>query len=229
MIGPQKSPVTTARILAQTKAIRKQMKEMPSATSILRPDSFLSVPGYLYDVEGYLLAELASGRDVLEIGAHLGRSSVAMAYSANSVTSIEHFKGDTMLNEIPKEEYHKNIRNAGATRKTELVEADFFSLYAEGKINLLDYSMIFYDGNHQPPLPYERDFFEIILALYKAPRIAQDERKPQVRILAVHDVKRQEEAFKHTVEACDWFTQESGVPMQGNAEHGSVRWWELEF
>lgn len=228
MIRPQKSPVTTARILAQTKAIRKQMQEM-SAPGILRPDSFVEIPGLLYEHEAYCIQELASGRNVLEIGAYMGRSSIAMAYSAHRVTSVEHFNGDTMADRVLSMNYHRHVKDTGASGKTALIEADFFEIYGQGKIDLLAYDMWWYDANHAPPLPYERDFFEIILALYKAPRIAQDERKPQVRILAVHDVKRQEEAFKHTVEACDWFTQESGVPMQGNAEHGSVRWWELEF
>lgn len=228
MIYPQKSPATTARILAQTQAIRKRMSEM-SATSILGPNSYENIPGMLYDIEATILQELASGRNVLEIGAYMGRSSIAMAYSANRVTSVEHFNGDTMADRVLSMNYHRHVLNSGATGKTALIEADFFEIYGQGKINLLDYTMYFYDANHAPPLPYELDFFKIILDLYKAPRIAQDERKPEVRILAVHDWKPSETAFTATVEACSWFTQESGVPMQGGPEHGSVRWWELEI
>lgn len=228
MIGPQKSPATTARILAQTQAIRKRMSEM-SAPNILRADSFVDIPGLLYEHEGYILQELASGRNVLEIGAYMGRSSIALAYSANRVTSVEHFNGDTMADRVLSMNYHRHVLNSGASGKTALIEADFFEIYGQGKINLLAYDMWWYDANHAPPLPYELDFFKIILDLYKAPRMPQNERKPQVRILAVHDFKEAETAFTATVEACKWFTQESGVPMQGGPEHGSVRWWELEI
>lgn len=228
MIYPQKSPATTARILAQTQAIRKRMSEM-SAPGILRADSFVDIPGLLFEHEGYTIQELASGRNVLEIGAYMGRSSIALAYSANRVTSVEHFNGDTMADRVLSMNYHRHVLNSGASGKTALIEADFFEIYGQGRIDLLAYDMWWYDANHAPPLPYELDFFKIILDLYKAPRMPQNERKPQVRILAVHDYKEAETAFKATVEACSWFTQESGVPMQGGPEHGSVRWWELEI
>lgn len=219
MLGPE----TTNKIRQQVRKIREMSNEMPSASSILSPDSFLSVPGYLYPQEGYLLAELASARDVLEIGAHYGRSSVAMAYSANSITSIEHFKGDSMLGEIPKDEYYKHIQNSGASHKTKLVEADFFQLVKDGTIQLTDFDMFFYDGNHEPPEPYELHFFELI---YAAMELSKD---PKPRIVSCHDVKPAEPAFKWVVEAAEFFTAVVGVPMQGNAEHGSVRWWEVEF
>lgn len=51
------------------------------------------VRGWLTEDEGRELALSAFGRDVLEIGAYCGRSTVCMAQTARSVTSVDTFDG----------------------------------------------------------------------------------------------------------------------------------------
>lgn len=201
--------------------------KMPSSTVILRPDSFVDVPGLLYEHEGFCIQELASGRNVLEIGPHMGRSTIAMAYSANKVTSVDHFDGDRMAPLVSPANYHQNVLRTGAGPKTAIHQGDFFAFVKDGTINLYDFDMFFYDGNHEPPEPYELHFFELIYAAQENAKLYKGIPKP--RIVAIHDHKVSEPAFKWVVEAAAWFTYASKAPMQGNAEHGSVRWWEVEF
>jgi hypothetical protein len=209
------------RIRQAIKAAKEN--KMPSSTAILRSDSFVDVPGLLFEHEGYCLQELASGRNVLEIGPHMGRSTIAMAYSANKVTSVDHFDGDRMAPHVSPANYHQNVLRTGAGPKTAIHQGDFFAFVKDGTINLYDFDMFFYDANHEPPEPYELDFFELI---YAAMELSKD---PKPRIVSCHDWKPAEPAFKWVVEAAAWFTYASKAPMQGNAEHGSVRWWEVEF
>ncbi len=51
-------------------------------------------PGWLSETEALFLAELGKGRVVLEIGAYLGRSTVALATGAKLVVSVDHHRGD---------------------------------------------------------------------------------------------------------------------------------------
>lgn len=71
------------------------------------PDGFLSQP------EIDELIYLAKDRDVLEMGAYKGRSTVCMARAAKSVTSVDWHNGDCHVDKLgqrsTKEEYLKNI------------------------------------------------------------------------------------------------------------------------
>ena len=218
MILPQNSLDRLLPLIKKAKA-----RVMPSAAAILRADSYADVPGMLFDIEALILQELASGRNVLEIGPHMGRSTIAMAYSANKVTSVDHFDGDRMAPLVSPANYHQNVLRTGAGPKTAIHQGDFFAFVKDGTIQLTDFDFFFYDANHEPPEPYELDFFELI---YAAMELSKD---PKPRIVSCHDVKPAEPAFKWVVEAAAWFTYASKAPMQGNAEHGSVRWWEVEF
>jgi hypothetical protein len=67
--------------------------------------------GFLSQKEADALMDLAAGKTVLEMGAFRGRSTVAMALSAKSVTSVDWHEG---ASEIPQygstlEQYRKNI------------------------------------------------------------------------------------------------------------------------
>lgn len=58
------------------------------------PDGWSRIPGWLTAAEARTLMALAAGRDVLELGAYAGRSTVALATTARHVTSIDHHAGD---------------------------------------------------------------------------------------------------------------------------------------
>src|SRR5690606_33397197 len=60
-----------------------------------------NIDGWLTHSEGAELQRLAGGRDVLEIGAWHGRSTVAMALTAHRVFSVDHFRGDGYTNGAP--------------------------------------------------------------------------------------------------------------------------------
>lgn len=188
----------------------------------------MSVPGYLYDVEGDTLQRLAAGNRVLEIGSFQGRSTIAMAYSAQYVTAVEHFQGDDMASPTSAGGFLDNVAAYSAQDKVTLIQDDFFQLSnpyrATVGIDLRNYDFVFYDAKHEPS-PYERDFFEIVLDYMALQGVEQ-----LPRIVAIHDYKPDEEAFRFTVEAADWFTEVTGSPMLGNRpENGSLRWWEVSF
>lgn len=52
------------------------------------------VRGWLTEVEGHALAELARGRRVLEIGSYCGRSTICMGQTAARMHCIDWFGGD---------------------------------------------------------------------------------------------------------------------------------------
>jgi predicted O-methyltransferase YrrM len=64
----------------------------------LKADNWQDVPGWLTPAEGGKLAELAAGKDVVELGAWCGRSTCAMSPSARTILSVDGFTGpaDTM-------------------------------------------------------------------------------------------------------------------------------------
>jgi hypothetical protein len=60
----------------------------------LKADNWQDVPGWLTPAEGGKLAELAAGKDVVELGAWCGRSTCAMSPSARTILSVDGFTGD---------------------------------------------------------------------------------------------------------------------------------------
>jgi len=52
------------------------------------------VTGWLTDVEGQALSQLAEGRVVLEVGSYLGRSTLRLAETAKLIHSVDHHQGD---------------------------------------------------------------------------------------------------------------------------------------
>lgn len=57
--------------------------------------SMAGVSGFLHPDEALRLCELASGKDVLELGAFCGLSAFCMAITAKSVLSLDHFSSAT--------------------------------------------------------------------------------------------------------------------------------------
>lgn len=106
-----------------------------------------SVQGFLSEAEGNKLAELADGKRVLEIGSWKGRSTLAIASSAESVVSIDHFRGDGWTgkaNTLP--EFLENIRNNDALGRVHVVVSPFQQ--ALQWIDIDQFDMIFYDADH---------------------------------------------------------------------------------
>lgn len=78
------------------------------------------IRGWLLEHEGRKLAELASGKRVLEIGSYCGLSTVCIAQTAESVVCIDPFDGSAT--DQPGEtftEFNKNVALYGLTDKVE--------------------------------------------------------------------------------------------------------------
>lgn len=76
------------------------------------------IDGWLSEAEGSVLAVLACGKEVLEIGSYKGRSTVCMARTAREVWSVDHHKGDR--NTGPADtamEFVRNLCAAGVEPK----------------------------------------------------------------------------------------------------------------
>lgn len=168
-------------------------------------DAFLTVHGHLYDCEGRYLQKLAEGKKVLEIGTHHGRSAIAMAATACHVTTIDHYQGDGQIGAPSLQEASYNIENSGLANKITQVVADWTKWIA-GPVDLEAYDMVFYDGAHCPPYPYEKDF----LALCTDFR----------GIVALHDYKPNEAAMQYVVASIDEFSLRTNRP--GTIGAGSI-------
>lgn len=71
-----------------------------------------------------LLAALAEGDDVLEIGSWLGRSTIALASTAHSVMAVDWHHGDFYAGEKDTEtEFRENIARYGLAERIEVVVA----------------------------------------------------------------------------------------------------------
>lgn len=62
----------------------------------MRPsaEDYKSVPGWCSGAEAAALQAYAAGRRVLEIGTWKGRSTIAMAATAEHIITVDHFRGD---------------------------------------------------------------------------------------------------------------------------------------
>jgi Methyltransferase domain len=99
-------------------------------------------PGWLTEQEAEHLAEQATGRLVLEVGAFLGRSTVAMARSATRVVSVDHHHGRP---EPTVRDYLANLERFGVSDKVIPIVADFgqAALILKGV-----FEMAFIDAGH---------------------------------------------------------------------------------
>jgi predicted O-methyltransferase YrrM len=164
----------------------------------MRPNSFLNVPGHLYDVEGLFLEGWARDKWVLEVGTHHGRSAVALARFAKGVVTVDHFLGDNQIDAPKKEltllhlEKHENIT---------LLDNDWKKLCLDFK----QFDCIFYDGDHTQ----EKEFLSQLLDFPGR--------------IAIHDYKLWDKGMSHVIEAVDWYSRESGRPMRIGP--GSIIWF----
>jgi len=140
-----------------------------------------SIAGHMYDAECLFLTLIASGRRVLEIGTHHGRSTAALAESALSVITIDTYLGDPQI-QAPSMETTKN--NLSKFDNVTMVVGD----WREYRINLSQFDMIFYDGCHT-----EEAIF--LSTLYSFPGV-----------IALHDYKLWDKGMAHVVKAVDDFS-----------------------
>jgi Methyltransferase domain len=99
-------------------------------------------PGWLSDQEAEYLAEQARDKLVLEIGAFLGRSTVAMARTATHVVSIDHHHGRP---EPTVRDYLANLESFGVSDKVTPIVADFGQAVAFLRST---FGMAFVDAGH---------------------------------------------------------------------------------
>lgn len=100
------------------------------------------ISGWLLPEEGRLLAELAAGKDVLEIGSFCGLSTVCMGRTANHVTALDYFDGRGTPqpgNTLPQ--FTANITRYGLTSK--VVACQPGQTLPRDK-----YGLVFIDGAH---------------------------------------------------------------------------------
>ena len=119
--------------------------------NLVAPERQIQLPdGFLSQEEANELLELARGKRVLEMGAFKGRSTVCMALSAESVTSVDWHGGDIHVNKVNYgnstwEEYSKNIASyPNITPIKGRFEDEIPKLVAARE----SYEMVFVDGSH---------------------------------------------------------------------------------
>ena len=121
------------------------------------------VPGWLTDNEGTTLQRLATGARVLEIGAYMGRSTCAMGKTAESVTSVDHHKGDAHTGPVDTfRDFLANLEACGVVDKVNPIVAAIDEVnwsFTAGKFDL-----VFVDGAHDP-VSVERDTRIAMLAV----------------------------------------------------------------
>jgi len=176
-------------------------------------DAFLDVPGHMYDEECRLLQKLATGKIVLDIGTHYGRSAVAMAGTALWVDTVDNYQGDAQINPPVMAETLKKIAASGLGDKIEINQADFMEFLEAYGPRLHDYGMIFYDGPHIPPV-YEKHFLDFVIEFeYRG-------------VVAIHDYKHWDKDMALVVEAVDDFEKKTGRVRNGPLLKQSIVWFD---
>lgn len=162
---------------------------------------FPDIGGFLADNEFLALSQLARGKRVLEIGAFQGRSTVALAQSAEHIVSIDHFAGDeftgavggsTMDREDMVENYARNIEPY--KDKITVVISDMYK--AIPLLNPKDFDLLFYDADHTA----EAAKFFCDWALDARPDA----------IVALHDYKPGDPVWQPSVDVMDEWHTKSG-------------------
>lgn len=112
------------------------------------PDWFPEdVDGWLHDREGRELARLAEGKDVLEIGAYCGKSTICLAQRAKYVLTIDPFDGrGTPAPADTRKRFQWNIERYGVASR---IEAHMGT--AADVVSTLDpesFDLVYIDGAH---------------------------------------------------------------------------------
>jgi SAM-dependent methyltransferase len=107
------------------------------------PNAFpAEIPGWLTEVEAKALADISTGKRVLEIGSYCGRSTVCIGRTADHVTAVDYFDGrGTPQPANTKPTFDNSIFRYGLTDKVVAVHPD-------SKLPFDAYDVAFIDGDH---------------------------------------------------------------------------------
>jgi len=147
-----------------------------------------NIHGHMFDDECEFLANLASGKRVLEIGTHYGRSAAALASTAKSVVTIDTYLGDPQIGPPVLEETRANL---APFNNIILLVGD----WKDQKIDTTQYDMMFYDGCHT-----EEGEFLVRLLNYRG-------------VVALHDYKPGEKGMEHVVGAVNAYRDLTKRPL----------------
>lgn len=99
---------------------------MPGETSVEEIIIWSQIPSAVTPVESLALAKLAYGKNVLELGAHYGYSTVLLASVATHVTSVDWHRGDEHAGHCDSlEAYTQNLAKYGVTDKVTTIVGRF--------------------------------------------------------------------------------------------------------
>lgn len=134
------------------------------------------VRGWLSDAEGRKLAELASGKRVLEIGSYCGLSAICMAQTAESVTCIDPFDGRATAE--PGDTLPEFIANTGRYGVGfKIIPHRGSTADVAPELEAGAYDLVFIDGAH--------DFDSVGVDIAAAERLLAPE-----GLIAFHDYRR---------------------------------------
>jgi len=102
--------------------------------------------GWLTEAEGRELARLAEGKNVLEIGAYLGRATICLAQTARTVGTIDTFDGrGTAQPGNTRPLFERNLRRHRVMEKVNVYQGESVEMLA----NLPPaFDLVFIDGSH---------------------------------------------------------------------------------
>lgn len=115
------------------------------------------VIGWLHPDEGLVLADLAKGRRVLEIGSYFGKSTICIAREAESVLCIDYFDGrGTVAPCDTLEGFRRNLSKYQVSHKV--------AVGTPGEQFDSEFDLVFIDGSHEAE-SVQRDIETAIAAL----------------------------------------------------------------
>jgi predicted O-methyltransferase YrrM len=152
------------RLAYETGKIDRKNRPRPSL------DAWRSVQGWCSEHEAGALQQIAAGKTVLEVGVWNGRSTIALAATAEHVFAIDHFYGDEYAGRgNPGARTWEAIVNAEARERITLMTGDWQDIFAYLDIGKFD--VIYYDADHT----------------YEATRNFLDVASVTNAIIAIHD------------------------------------------
>lgn len=108
-----------------------------------------NVPGMLTEAEGAVLAELAAGKVVLELGSYTGLSTIVMARVAEHVVTVDWHRGDESMGFRPwstLRTLEENVEKHGVRDKVTVIAGLF-----QRVVPLLrdrQFDLVYIDGTH---------------------------------------------------------------------------------